>query len=399
MAVVAAIVTLTMILAGLITWWSIPHVVRIVRIKGLMDNPDNDRKIHREPTPVLGGIGIFLGFMIAMVGTVELLDLHLHNYFRLNVVILLFVGIADDMVPIAARLKMLIMIVAGSLVLSETNSWIFSFNGVFGIDVVPLFVAIPLSLFVIVLVINAYNMIDGVDGLAGSQGALAAAVFGIFFAVNGIIELALISFALTGALVGFLFHNRPPARIFMGDTGSLVVGFILAFLAVEFVAVLGTNNAYAMNAYTPVLVVAILVVPLFDILRVIILRKLTGRAAFSPNRDHVHHVLMDYGFGALGTSSYLLLVQLVITLTAYTLAQFGVNINVILATTVIAAVIALPTRPGHVIMLSWMGWKPQMRPVLKPLPFRSSLRMTADTPQPTPKRDLYRSRMDQDNEQ
>jgi UDP-GlcNAc:undecaprenyl-phosphate GlcNAc-1-phosphate transferase len=399
MAIVAAIVTLTMILAGLITWWSIPHVVRIVRIKGLMDNPDNDRKIHLRPTPVLGGISIFLGFMIAMVGAVESLDLHLHNYFRLNVVILLFVGVADDLVPIAARLKMLIMIVAGSLVLSETNSWIFSFNGVFGIDVVPMFVAIPLSLFVIVLVINAYNMIDGVDGLAGSQGALAAAVFGIFFAVNGIHELAIISFAITGALVGFLFHNRPPARIFMGDTGSLVVGFILAFLAVEFVAVLGTDSAYEINAYTPVLVVAILIVPLFDILRVVILRKTSGRAALSPSRDHIHHVLMDYGFGARGTSGYLLLVQLMVTLSAYTMAQVGFNVNVILAATIVAAMIVLPTKPGYVLILSWMGWKPRMRPVLKPLPSRISLRMTGDSPYQIPKRDLYRSKMEENSEQ
>jgi UDP-GlcNAc:undecaprenyl-phosphate/decaprenyl-phosphate GlcNAc-1-phosphate transferase len=370
-----------------------------VRIRGLMDNPDYDRKIHREPTPVLGGIGIFLGFMVALVGAAEMMDVQLHNYFRLSVVILLFVGIADDLVPIPARRKMLFMIMAGSLVLIDTNSWIYNFNGVLGIDTVPAYVAIPLSLFVVVLIINAYNMIDGVDGLAGSQGAMAAAMFGVFFTVNGIIELALVAFALTGALVGFLFHNRPPARIFMGDTGSLVVGFILAFLAVEFVAVLGTNNAYAMNAYTPGLVGAILIVPLFDILRVVILRKSTGRPALSPSRDHVHHVLMDYGLGARHTSVYLLLVQLMITLTAYTMAQMGLNINLLLATTIIMAAIVLPMRPGHVMILSWMGWKPRMRPVLKPLPSRISMRMTGNSPHQIPKRDLYRSKVEENIDQ
>ncbi len=393
MAVIIAIVTLTAILSGLITWWSIPHVVRIVQERGLFDQPDYSRKIHENPTPVLGGIGIFLGFMVALVGVAEMMDIALHNYFRLSVVILLFVGIADDLVPIPARRKMLFMIMAGTLVLIDAETWITAFNGVFLLETVPLYVGIPLTLFVVVLIINAYNMIDGVDGLAGSQGIIAASMFGVFFTVNGIIELSLIAFALAGALAGFLVHNRPPARIFMGDTGSLVVGFVIAFLAVEFVTVVGTNNAFAINAYAPVLVAAILVVPLFDILRVVILRKSSGRAALSPSRDHVHHVLMDYGFGALGTTAYLALVQLMITLGAYTLAQLGIDTNFILATTLITAGLVLPMRPGHVYVLAWMGWRPKHRPIR--VPASLSFQIIRDNDPKVPKRDLFHSKTEE----
>lgn len=346
-----------MIPSALITWCIIPHIVRIVRARGIFDQPDNDRKIHKVPIPMLGGIGIFLGFMIALVGAAEILDITLSHYFSLIVVILLFVGLADDLVPIPVGYKLLFMIMAGTVVLIDTSSWIIAFNGVFGIETVPLYIAIPLSLFVIVLIINAYNMIDGVDGLAGSQGAMAATFLGVFFVVNGMTGLSIIAFSLSGALLGYLFHNRPPARIFMGDSGSLVVGFILAFLAVEFVAVVGTNNTYAINAYTPVLIVAILIVPLFDILRVIILRKINGRRASSPSNDHVHHVLMDYGFSARGTSYYLLLVQIAITVIAYTMAQMGININLVLVVTVATASLVLPMRPGHVVVLFWLGRK------------------------------------------
>jgi UDP-GlcNAc:undecaprenyl-phosphate/decaprenyl-phosphate GlcNAc-1-phosphate transferase len=397
MAENVAIVTLTMIMSGLITWWVIPHIVRIVKVRGIFDQPDNDRKIHQIPTPVLGGIGIFLGFMISLVGAAGFMDIPLHNYFRLCVVVLLFLGIADDLVPIPARRKLLFMITAGALVMIDTNSWIIAFNGVLGITTVPMYVAIPLSLFVIVLIINAYNMIDGVDGLAASQGAMASALFGLFFIVNGDVGLTLISFALAGALVGFLVHNRPPARIFMGDTGSLVVGFVLAFLAVEFVSVIGTNPTYAINAYTPALVAAILIVPLFDILRVIILRKMSGRLAFSPSRDHVHHVLMDYGFGARGTSLYLLLVQLMLTLGAYTMAEMGLNINLVLATTLITAAFVLPMRPANVIILALMGWRPQARPTR--LPSRVSFQVSHERGQHIPKRDLYRSKAEEMSDQ
>ncbi len=396
MTFVALIVILSVVLSSLITWWIIPQVVRIVRVRGIFDHPDNDRKFHSEPTPMMGGIGIFLGLMIAIVVLAEMLTVDLNHYFRLCVVILLFVGMADDLVPISAKRKMLFMIVVANLILIDTNAWITVFNGVFGIATIPMFVAIPLSLFVIVLIINAYNMIDGVDGLAATQGAMAAALFGAFFAANGNYELVLIAFSLTGALIGFQIHNRPPARIFMGDTGSLVVGFTLAFLAVQFVTVVGTNPTFAINAYAPVLVAAILIVPLFDILRVVILRKTTGRAAFTPSRDHVHHILMDYGFNARDTTVYLQLVQMMIILLAYMMAQMGMNINLILATTLIVAAVVLPLRPGNIAILSWMGLSVPQRTLRQPVVH--NIRFMNPKRQPIPKHDLYLKKVDENRD-
>jgi UDP-GlcNAc:undecaprenyl-phosphate/decaprenyl-phosphate GlcNAc-1-phosphate transferase len=235
-----------------------------------------------------------------------------------------------------------------------------------------------------------------VDGLAATQGAMAAALFGAFFAANGNYELVLIAFSLTGALIGFQIHNRPPARIFMGDTGSLVVGFTLAFLAVQFVTVVGTNPTFAINAYAPVLVAAILIVPLFDILRVVILRKTTGRAAFTPSRDHVHHILMDYGFNARDTTVYLQLVQMMIILLAYMMAQMGMNINLILATTLIVAAVVLPLRPGNIAILSWMGLSVPQRTLRQPVVH--NIRFMNPKRQPIPKHDLYLKKVDENRD-
>lgn len=384
------IASLTIFLAGAIAWWTIPRVVEVVNRRNLFDAPDGDRKLHTQPTPVMGGVGIFLGFIVVLVAAAELLDIQLDNFFRLSIIGLLFVGIYDDLLNVSARCKLMVQIAAACLVLYESAGWISHFNGVFGIQSVPLWLAIPLSAFVIVLIINAYNMIDGVDGLASSQGAIASLLFGTFFYVNGDIELSLISFALTGALGGFLLHNRPPARIFMGDTGSLVVGFVLGFLAVEFVAKLAISPVLALNDYTPVLVVAILIVPLYDILRVVIIRKRSGRPAFSPGRDHIHHVLQDYDFGARGVSAYLATVQFLVFMAAYTLAQFEVDINIVLAAILLSAAVVLPFRPGQVPMLSWLGWKPRQRPTTR-VPAKVAFTIS-DQKQPVPKRDLYRSK-------
>ncbi len=353
---------LTTALAGAIAWWTIPRVVHVVRHRNLFDTPDGDRKIHHLPTPVLGGIGIFLGFFVVLVVSFELLGVELNNFFLLSVIGLLFVGMYDDLLSVTAGKKLLLQITAACLVLYESMSWISDFNGVFGIQDIPVWVALPLSAFVIVLMINAYNMIDGVDGLAGSQGAVASFVFGAFFLASGELELSLISFALSGALLGFLIHNRPPARIFMGDTGSLVVGFVLGLLAVEFVSALGASPYGTLNSYTPVLVVAILIVPLYDILRIVIIRKVSGRPAFSSSRDHIHHVLQDYGFRARGVTAYFAGVQIVIFLVALSLAQLDVNINIVLAVILGSAVVSLPLGTTQVPILAMLGRKPMVRP-------------------------------------
>jgi len=351
----------TMSLAGLATWWSISHIIRITRARGLYDQPDLGRKLHKIPIPVLGGIGIFLGYMIALVCIAEFTGYELHSYFILSLVILMFVGIADDLVPISARYKLIFQIFATCLVLYNNDAWIRDFNGVFNISIIPIYFAVPLSIFVIVLIINAYNMIDGVDGLAGSQGALASSLFGFYFLVNGNIELSFIAFALTGALIGFLYYNQPPARIFMGDTGSLVVGFILGYLTVEFVSQIASDATNDVNFYSPIIVVSVLIIPLYDILRVVIVRKLSGRLAFSPSRDHVHHTLIEYGFGAQAVSLYLLFVQLMVFITAITLATIGVNINIMLAVILAIAVLTLPLRPGYIVFLYLIGLETQQR--------------------------------------
>jgi len=168
--------------------------------------------------------------------------------------------------------------------------------GFLGVHQIPYTASIILSLFTIIVITNSFNLIDGVDGLAGSLGLLTTLVFGIYFFYAGKSTYAVMAFALSGATIGFLLYNYSPAKIFMGDTGSLLLGLINSILVLKFIDVAGAAKSEFPLESAPAIGVAILMIPLFDTLRVFGLRILDRRSPFSPDRTHVHHFLLDLGF-------------------------------------------------------------------------------------------------------
>jgi len=173
------------------------------------------------------------------------------------------------------------------------------------------------------LIINAFNLIDGINGLAASIGVLTAAAFGVWFYESGRGDFAVLSAALSGALVAFLYYNLTPARIFMGDTGSLLIGLTLSILSISFIESNRVWQADWSIQSVPAVAVGVLIIPLFDTLRVFTLRLLRGKSPFSPDKTHIHHLLLETGLSHTQSTFLLVLVNLVFIGIAYGLQGIG----------------------------------------------------------------------------
>jgi UDP-N-acetylmuramyl pentapeptide phosphotransferase/UDP-N-acetylglucosamine-1-phosphate transferase len=386
--------TVAVLLSAITAFWvaykAIPIVIRVVIRKNLMDEPDGNRKIHTHRIPTMGGIGIFAGFFFASTIMTSLMGYDIHPLFVVSTVILLLVGIADDLIHISANKKLVAQIIVAALAITGSSVLINDFGGVFGVHSVPSLVSYPITIFAFIIVINAYNLIDGVDGLAAGLGMVIASTFGGFFLLNENYEMAIYSFGLVGALAGFLIYNFNPAQIFMGDTGSLIVGFTLAFLGLQYQGLSGENTKWISGEYASIVLVSTLIIPLYDTLRVVIIRTKRGVSPFRPGKEHVHHVLMGYGFNHRQTAGYLVLANIFLIGFTITLATTGLNINAILALLVVACLIVLPTRSKLIFFFDLLG-KPYPDPLKEALLERQRGSNAVLTANGTPVRESFSS--------
>lgn len=281
-------------LAFLITFFAIPIIIEVGRRKKLFDEPD-ERKVHKMVTPTLGGLGIFGGFILATLMGAPAGSMVL-QYFSAAAIVIFFLGIKDDILILSPTKKFIGQLLAAAIVIKFGAVQLGHFNGFLGIDAIPPFTGVLLSLFTITVIINSFNLIDGVDGLAGSLGLLAAVLLGSYFYAAGELLYAVIAFSLAGSLIGFLIYNFSPAKIFMGDTGSLLIGLIHSILIIKFINISGSPAAVIHFESAPAIGFAILIVPLMDTLRVFSFRIGSGQSPFVPDRTHVHHLMLNLGF-------------------------------------------------------------------------------------------------------
>lgn len=287
-------ILLSAALAFLITFFAIPVIIQIARDKKLFDEPD-ERKVHKVVIPTLGGLGIFAGFIIAMLMGVPLNVSGEIQYFAAASIVIFFLGMKDDILIISASKKLIGQLIAAGIIIRFGGVQLTNMHGFLGIYELPHIASVILTMFTVVVITNSFNLIDGIDGLAGSLGFLTATVFGTYFYMNGQSAYAVMAFSLAGSLISFLIYNFSPAKIFMGDTGSLLLGLINSILVIKFINLAGTTDIPYPLASSPALGFAILILPLFDTLRVFGLRLLDRRSPFSPDRNHIHHFLLDLG--------------------------------------------------------------------------------------------------------
>ncbi len=278
-----------------------PVILRVAHKHNWYDEQSH-RKIHTVDTPRLGGIGIFLAFFIAsMSGFFLIVSPGEVNLWSKGSVALIIAGMAimhglgiyDDFVNLSAPLKFSVQILSGIIVASSGAIISSAVIPLVGTVHLPVVIALPVTILWIVSIANAVNLIDGADGLAGGYSAIAAFFMGLIALGQGNLLTAILAFALVGSLIGFLVFNFPPARIFMGDSGSLFLGFVLAVLPV--IGLNGsTNGRGAVFILVPTL--SLLYLPITDTLLAIFRRRSRGLPVHSPDKEHIHHRLMERGF-------------------------------------------------------------------------------------------------------
>jgi len=282
-------------------------VRRLTQHWGLVDRPDGKRKLHPRPVSLCGGVAVWLALVLGML-TANRLFAGPAGLAELSVVVALAAGIvclfgvADDCWNLSPRAKLLLQ-TAAILPIVAFGYW-FDRLVIFGFPVKLGYAGVPLTVLWLLACINALNLLDGMDGLAATVGLITAAMMGVIAHYMGHPHVVVISLVLAGALAGFLVHNLPPARIFLGDSGSMVIGLV--------VGVLGIQGAMKTSATVAVTVPAVVMsLPMLDTLLAIVRRKLTGRRLDAADREHIHHRLLDRGMSqwqALGLIGGLCLV-------------------------------------------------------------------------------------------
>jgi UDP-GlcNAc:undecaprenyl-phosphate/decaprenyl-phosphate GlcNAc-1-phosphate transferase len=284
---------LSFVTAFVVTMLLMPLLIRLINYFKLFDVPDT-RKEHREPIPTMGGVAVCLGMGVACLLWFSFSRTLLVNSFFFSLVVLFGLGILDDRHNISVRNKFVIQL-AVALILSFSGLRLDTFNGLFGIYGLPAVVQYLITIIAIVGITNAFNLIDGIDGLAGGLGFMSLLLLGLFLILSNDANMAIVAFSLAGGLLGFLYYNFNPARIFMGDTGSLVLGFVISVLCIHLIKI-NTSVPDPILPHAPVFAFGIVLIPVFDTLRVFLLRIGKRKPPFSPDKTHIHHLLTNNGW-------------------------------------------------------------------------------------------------------
>lgn len=319
------------IIAFIITFSAIPIIIRVAELKKLLDIPD-DRKIHASPIASLGGIGIFAGFILAILIALPYGNPIL-QFMLAAFLVIFFLGLKDDIVVLSATKKFAGQLIAAGVLVFKGNLMITGMHGFLGINEFPIIIAICFTFFTIIVITNSFNLIDGVDGLAGTLGLFSTFVFGSYFFMANELFYAVMAFSLCASILAFLIFNVAPAKIFMGDTGSLLLGIVNAILVIKFIEV-ATHPASPLPLQAaPAIGFAILFVPLFDTLRIFSYRVFHRRSPFSPDKKHVHHLLLERGCSHPTVTFIAITVNIFIAATTYFLQFLG---NTVLLISLIA---------------------------------------------------------------
>lgn len=315
-------VLLTASVSFIISFLAIPVVLQIAELKKLYDIPD-ERKVHSHKVTSLGGVGIFGGFLLAALLSIQGYLNPEFQYFFAAALVIFFLGLKDDLVVLSASKKFIGQVVAASIIIHLGGIKLDSMHGLFGFDQLPDAFALALTYLTIIVVINSFNLIDGIDGLAASLGIMTMLVFGTYFYMVGFQAYALLAYSLGGSLIAFLIFNHHPAKIFMGDSGSLMIGLVNSILVIKFINV-ASDPAIAIPIDSAAAIgFSILIVPLLDTLRVFAVRIGKGCSPFTPDRNHIHHLLMSWGFGHAAITLLCVGINVGFVILAYSLRSIG----------------------------------------------------------------------------
>ena len=284
---------LCFVTAFIVALLAIPPIIHMINRYKLHDVP-NSRKEHSVPVPTMGGIAIIAGMVAALVLWFPFNHDIRQICFFFSIIALFGLGIMDDLKDLSAKYKFVVQLGLAALI-ALSGIRITSFDGLFGINDLSITAQYTFTILAIVGITNSFNLIDGIDGLCGGLSFMSLVTLGIFMTLSGDPDTALVTFALAGAIFAFLYFNFNPARIFMGDTGSLVIGFVVAVLCIRLMGI-NTGAASPVLPAAPMFVFGIVLIPVFDTLRVFAKRIWKGGSPFEADKTHIHHLLTNAGF-------------------------------------------------------------------------------------------------------
>jgi len=282
--------------AFLLTYLTIPKIINVVEYRRLTDDP-NGRSSHALRTPTLGGVSFFYTLIFALFFIRGRDGFDEAMYIIPGLTILFIVGLKDDLVVISPGAKLMAQVFAVAFILVNPSFTIDSLNGFLNINEIPYYLYLVIAGFMMLTIINSYNLIDGIDGLASVVGMVIMVIYTTIFYLSEEYFFALLAITMNASLMAFLgFNLSSDKKIFMGDTGSLMVGFVISILTLKFLALKPhdyTELPFLLEN-APLIAISILIVPLFDTARVFAIRIANKKGPFSPDRNHTHHVLIDY---------------------------------------------------------------------------------------------------------
>jgi len=297
-------------LSLILVYITIPAIVRLSKAKKLYDYP-NKRKLNKCVIPNMGGAALFLGISVATLLSIYKMQFQDLRYIMVALIIMFYTGIKDDILLITPQKKFILQIITAVVLVVPGNIRLTDFHGIFGIDGISYVPSSLINILVIVSIINSINLIDGIDGLAAGLGILITGFFSSAFFFYRHYEYAILGFAILGGLIPFFIFNvfSKKNKIFMGDSGSLVLGTLFAILVIKY-------NEFALNDpgriryYSPALSMAIISVPLFDMIRVFFMRIINNKSPFSPDKNHIHHKFLRLGYSHLKSTLIIVTVNL-----------------------------------------------------------------------------------------
>lgn len=320
------------LLAFVTTSIGIPAVNRVARIKNLLDIPVG-RSSHNQPVPRLGGTMIFAGAILSSVLFTDLKTASELKYIIAGMLILFFIGLKDDIVTLTPLKKAIGQFLAASIIVIPANIRIISCYNIMGLHELPYLPSILLTILIITGLINSFNFIDGVDGLASGIGIMASAIFGILFLKNNYLSYAVMSFSFMGSLIAFFYFNviSRKNKIFLGDTGSMIIGFLLSVFCIYLLKIFSPGNpSENILPVAPALVLAIFFVPVFDGMRVSLIRIINGKPVFHADKNHIHHRLLKHIGTHLKTTLSILVFNLLLIILVLLLKELGNSLLILI---------------------------------------------------------------------
>nr|WP_319397830.1 MraY family glycosyltransferase [uncultured Carboxylicivirga sp.] len=314
-------------LSFIVVFLSIPTILRVAKMKNLFDEP-NRRTVHRVKIPTLGGMAIFIGFIFTYSLFVDWFQFPHIPFLTSSLVIIFAIGIKDDILATAPMVKLGGQLLAALIVVGLGHVVLTDFHGFFGIQP-NAFWGTVFTIFTIIFLVNGFNLIDGIDGLAAITGIISLFSFSVWFFINGEYHIPVLAAALIGGLLAFSYYNifSKRQKIFMGDTGSLVLGFLVSIVAIRFSEMNGMVHRhyleYQMNS-APAVAMAILIVPFIDTVRVFFLRVSQGNSPFMADKNHIHHRMLALGFTHLQVSLIIGAVNIAFVILGFSLRNIGV---------------------------------------------------------------------------